>query len=378
MASADDVAAVQAALDQLSRAGSAAQSVWDGFSAELRQLVQTAFAQQWKQIVTVPKYALAATTVATMVGARMAPAEADVTTVSRALNRLSGVAQKNVQIAWQDVGGNDPNVSMKDLIDRMAVVIGDAHGTVSVLGSDVFQAQAKRLGVAPKIVSPGAPPKEQIEKTVRWARSTQRPVESMKSATDRLVKQAYRDTIQNSALESGAGWARVPSGPVTCAFCLILASRGGVYSSKKSAEFDNAGHKYHALCDCVPVMVRSSKDYPAGYDPETLYGMYSDARGDMKVADLNEITANIRRMFPDEVSDGVAQKEDTGSGVQNRGAGKNVTSRAPGKKQAQKSGMDDPDWIRSQLVLMKDMPDTAWKSDQTSRLESRLKELVAA
>lgn len=62
-------------------------------------------------------------------------------------------------------------------------------------------------------------------------------------------------------------WARVPSGTETCGFCLMLASRGFVYTSAENA--GESGH-YHSNCDCriVPGFESMSID---GYDPDTLY-----------------------------------------------------------------------------------------------------------
>ncbi len=58
-------------------------------------------------------------------------------------------------------------------------------------------------------------------------------------------------------------FARVPSGGETCKFCLMLAGRGFVYHSKKTAgEF---GH-YHDNCDCR-IVASWDKDGVEGYDP---------------------------------------------------------------------------------------------------------------
>lgn len=374
--SAAEVATVAGVLDGLesTTTGNTA-AAWAGIAVAARELVLRAYREQWPQIVGVAKYADMATTVAGLVGSAVVP-ESNVAVIGSALNKVSESTQSEVQIAWQELGGNDPDVSMKDLVDRIAKQIGDSHQAVSVLGSDVFTARANDLGITPKVVQPDPPPRQQIEKVVSWAKTTPDPVESVKHATDRIVKQGFRDTIQDSAEASGAAWARVPQGGETCAFCLILAARGAVYASEKSAKYRADGHKYHAHCDCVPVLIRSKKDYPDGYDPDALYEMYSKARGHGD-ADIKRIAAAMRRMFPDDVSDGVVQKEDLGNGAQESVNRKNVPSRLSRPKVTPKSGMDDPNWIREQLVMMDDLPDTAWKSSQTDRLKARLKELSA-
>lgn len=65
-------------------------------------------------------------------------------------------------------------------------------------------------------------------------------------------------------------YARVPSGSETCKFCLMLASRGFVYRSKKSA---GAVNHYHDNCDCrVVVGFRNAE--VEGYDPDEIYNKW--------------------------------------------------------------------------------------------------------
>ncbi|NGM16961.1 hypothetical protein GMI70_02880 [Eggerthellaceae bacterium zg-893] len=68
---------------------------------------------------------------------------------------------------------------------------------------------------------------------------------------------------------SAVRFARVPSGIETCAFCLMLASRGPVYLSEGTA---GLGH-YHAGCDCRIVPWFPGQEV-AGYDPDALYGKW--------------------------------------------------------------------------------------------------------
>jgi hypothetical protein len=63
-------------------------------------------------------------------------------------------------------------------------------------------------------------------------------------------------------------WARVPIGDGTCDFCMLLASRGFVYSHKELATHS------HSNCRCV--VVPGWEDSPAveGYDPQQIYDSY--------------------------------------------------------------------------------------------------------
>lgn len=74
--------------------------------------------------------------------------------------------------------------------------------------------------------------------------------------------------------EKGARFARVPTGFDTCTFCLMLASRGAVYHTRKTAgEFKH----FHRRCDCK--IVPGFEDDPdaelvEGVRPKELYELY--------------------------------------------------------------------------------------------------------
>ena len=146
----------------------------------------------------------------------------------------------------------------------------------ATLASDFFEVQASDLNLKrPKVVM--APPMDERRAMARlgWAVSTPNPAGNVSVLLDELVKQPYRSTLQDSALASGAAWARVPSGAETCAWCRMLASRGAVYHS---AQVAGKGKSYHGDCDCVPTLVRGPEDYPKGYDPGALFDQYDAAR----------------------------------------------------------------------------------------------------
>lgn len=87
------------------------------------------------------------------------------------------------------------------------------------------------------------------------------------------------------------GWARVLTGNENCPFCIMLASRGPVYSSahhagKRSAQ-DWAGqvrewaNSYHDHCDCIVVPVYDSKNWAGKKQADALYKVYEQVtRGD--------------------------------------------------------------------------------------------------
>ena len=74
-----------------------------------------------------------------------------------------------------------------------------------------------------------------------------------------------------SAHKDNAAYARVPE-PGACKFCLMLASRGFVYSKSTAGQTK----KFHGKCRCnaVPVWDETRARVQYGYDPVALYDQY--------------------------------------------------------------------------------------------------------
>lgn len=114
----------------------------------------------------------------------------------------------------------------------------------------------------------------------------------LESALGRLVKQHGRQTIMDSSEKNGRRFARVPNGPNPCAFCLTLASRGFVYSSRDTAGGFDPGH-YHNDCFCE--IVPEDGVVPSGYDPEALYRQYKSVHG--RFDDITDVTSKLRSKY---------------------------------------------------------------------------------
>ncbi len=94
------------------------------------------------------------------------------------------------------------------------------------------------------------------------------------------INTEYLDAIArgDKSFANKCGYARVTTGD-SCAFCIMLASRGFVYASEKTAtKSKRTGDKYHQHCHCVAVPFAKA-DSIKGYE-KTLYKhkqMYHDA-----------------------------------------------------------------------------------------------------
>lgn len=130
----------------------------------------------------------------------------------------------------------------------------------------------------------------QIETIVDSGRESKATEGFVRAAVQDLVKGKPVETLQEKLVERVAyeirrsanvcvakncikdkrkiKFARVPSGAETCQWCLMLASRGAIYSTAKVAEHT------HANCDC-----RIVPDFGAGisgYDPSVYYEQYKE------------------------------------------------------------------------------------------------------
>ena len=101
------------------------------------------------------------------------------------------------------------------------------------------------------------------------------------------VKRMANRTMARNASRDGVRYARVPSGSETCGWCMMLASRGFVYSSEKTA---GAIDHYHNDCDCKIVPGFDGTEVE-GYDPDGLYEVYNEAYGEL------DGRAGLRRMW---------------------------------------------------------------------------------
>ena len=99
--------------------------------------------------------------------------------------------------------------------------------------------------------------------------------DAFRSPNETIVANVGRDK------DKGARFARVPTGLETCAFCLMLASRGAVYHTRKTAgEFRH----FHRRCDCKVV-----PGFEADPDAEIVEG-FSPAGLRDRIGQIEQVT----------------------------------------------------------------------------------------
>ena len=222
--------------------------------------------------------------------------QAELGQVRRSLNALSQAAQNDMGAVWDSLPAGDRALVGQAMSQGWAWVLERYGNIAATLAADFFEMSAADLGVKrPKAVIAPAMDERRAMARLGWAVSTDDQRGNIMGLLDELVKQPYRSTMQDSANANGLAWARVPVGPTTCSWCVMLAGRGAVYHSKELAQMGTNGKKYHGDCNCAPTLVRGPQDYPKGYDPDALYSQYEAGRAQADSGDPKAIIAAMRQ-----------------------------------------------------------------------------------
>lgn len=109
-------------------------------------------------------------------------------------------------------------------------------------------------------------------------------VEEAEQVAERHATDGGREAIVDAARhdEQARGYARRATGASTCAFCLMLVSRGPVYKSASTALLrDGTGEPYHDSCDCIAVPVFDEGDWSGRAEFEEMQRLWREHGGDL-------------------------------------------------------------------------------------------------
>ena len=172
--------------------------------------------------------------------------------------------------------GGYTNIPVNDVIayaTALAQKYGEGTGALSAMMYDVIAELSNAAVPAAEIAETAS--YGEVAKAIQGAAKTSQDPAYIGGVVGRLVKQVGADTTLNNALRDGAEFAWVPVGD-TCAFCLVLASRGWQHVSKRTLKNGHAEH-IHANCDCTYAVRFNDDTEVEGYNPEKYLRMYYDA-----------------------------------------------------------------------------------------------------
>lgn len=175
-----------------------------------------------------------------------------------------------------------PDLVQSALFEFIPALVSEYGDVAASVAADWYEELRESEGVPGSFSAPMAPtvPVEQVNGRLGYATRASGPLWIGDTATltaflgmmaNEYALQPGRDTVMQAAHRDNAAYARIPE-PGACKFCLMLASRGFVYSK------DTAGDskKFHGKCRCNPMPVwdetRARVEY--GYDPDSLYDQY--------------------------------------------------------------------------------------------------------
>lgn len=230
------------------------------------------------------------------------PSRAEVEALRQTQRRLVSLAVSDLNQFWRSLNLSSPEAARDALLEFVPWLTDKYGDFAAVVASDWYEEVRAAAGVTgrltPELVRTVR--REVVEGSVKYAAGglfTDTPEKTLAiiaGAVDRYVKSPGRETIRVNAARDGARFARVPTGAETCAFCMMLASRGFVYHGRDTAgDFDH----YHDKCDCQIVPDWSDHPVLEGYDPDGMYGQYLDAREAAGSGDTGEILSMMREMY---------------------------------------------------------------------------------
>ena len=142
-----------------------------------------------------------------------------------------------------------------------AIVIGKPMGAVAMSGYDPRKTEGAVRGFVRFVLDGRVDTfNEQVLQRIDY--------EMKRSAGESMFANGRRDKRKPK-------YARVPTGDETCDFCLMLASRGFVYSSEATAGAIKLDH-YHSGCNCR-VICQWDDGGVEDYDTKAIYGRWQDA-----------------------------------------------------------------------------------------------------
>ena len=189
------------------------------------------------------------------------------------LGRINKTAAVTMQY-WME---KNPGADAEQLVE-IAHAVAEKYGEAAAsLACEMYDAIAAAQKANVKPAEPAEP--ASYGETAKAVYGTLKNKQNTVPATvGRLVKQTGADTMLQNAARDRAQFAWVPMGD-TCAFCMMLASRGWQYQSKKAMKNGHAEH-IHANCDCEYCIRFDGKSTVEGYDPDRYLEMYENAEGD--------------------------------------------------------------------------------------------------
>ena len=181
---------------------------------------------------------------------------------------LETLANRDLVRVWRSLDVGDAAAATRLLLPQVRDVVTAYAELSATAAADFYETNRQLAGVSGDFVArpAGTAPTGQIDALTRWSVTpiwsddprTGAALARLAGGAQRLIRKAERDTIYENGQRDDLlmGWVRVAQGDA-CAFCLMLASRGAVYTSREAA-----GDGYHDNCRCETRPIYSPDEVP--------------------------------------------------------------------------------------------------------------------
>lgn len=238
---------------------------------------------------------------------------ADVERLSGASARIVTLARRDLSAAFGSLNLANPEAVRDALLEIVPALVREYGDVAATVAAEWYEeVRAGQVGGSYFAQTAGTFPDEQMAATVRreaghlWSPDQGKTLEVLAGSLQRFVMYSGRETVAHNVQRDPAKprFARVPRGHRTCAFCTMLASRGFVYSTQTSAGGD--WNHYHDDCRCqIVAEFDAEAHHIEGYDPDAMFAKYEAARQAAGSGSPNAILAEMRRLYPNDFTDGV-------------------------------------------------------------------------
>ena len=214
--------------------------------------------------------------------------------VTDEINALSADAQGKVLKVLQSITWTPDNIAdCRDIVIEALAQVMPTYANLSAQASADFYDASRELAVGEPLGAQAVSGYDKAKTDEAVRAFVQRIVDNgdVQGFNDEVLQRIDYEMKRSSGYcmtENGARdplkprYARVPTGAETCPFCIMLASRGFVYHSRRSA---GALDHWHANCDCRIV---------CSWDEDTVDGYDTDALFDRYLEDLNSGRLNLK------------------------------------------------------------------------------------
>ena len=218
------------------------------------------------------------------------PTRAEVRLLQLGQKEITRRARQELAGWWEMLDKTDLDKMRAEVEEFFPLLIREYGNAAEVVAADWYEDIYRERS---RISAGGVSNEQMARARARWAIGESwngnhaQALSTLQLVTDEMVRQFGRDAVQESAKANKRMYARVPVGK-TCAWCLMLASRGFAFHSETDA---GKMAKFHGDCDCE--IVPDDGRVPEGYDADSLYEAYKSVH---QTGDTDkEVAAKLRK-----------------------------------------------------------------------------------